>query len=79
MPTSPRESVRRRPGEVRDAILQAFADSGGPLSVEEVRAAVSIPLGAVVAASSVRSYLNINAEPGQTFERVGRGIYRLRK
>lgn len=66
-------------GEVRDAILQAFADSGGPLSVEEVRAAVSIQLGAVVAASSVRSYLNINAEPGQTFERVGRGIYRLRK
>lgn len=40
---------------------------------------LSIQLGAVVAASSVRSYLNINAEPGQTFERVGRGIYRLRK
>lgn len=66
---------RRRPGEVRDAIMRAFRDSRRELTVAEVRERVADILGREVPPSSVRSYLNINA-PG-LFERTGRGTYRL--
>ena len=34
-------------------------------------------LGSTVAASSVRSYLNLNAGRGGHFQRVRRGVYKL--
>jgi site-specific DNA-methyltransferase (adenine-specific) len=64
---------RKRPGQVRDAIL-AHLTSARDASVEEIHAAVSAQLGDVPT-SSVRSYLRLNT-PG-TFQRTGRGRYRL--
>lgn len=66
---------RRPPGQVRDAIVE-FLRSRDEASVKEIRAAVSTKLGGDVAASSVRSYLNLNTPVA--FERTGRGRYRLR-
>lgn len=66
---------RRKPGVVRDAILQTFMKEKRELSVAELRKAVSDQLGEDIPASSVRSYLNINT-PG-TFLRTERGHYRL--
>lgn len=69
-------ATRRRPGAVRDAIIDSFkANKGKEMTVSEVRDAVATRLGEEVPASSVRSYLNINT-PG-TFLRTGRGTYRL--
>ena len=65
---------RRRPGEVRDAIVK-FLSSRGEASVAEIRQGVSAHLGGEVAASSIRSYLNLNTPT--MFERTGRGRYRL--
>lgn len=65
---------RRRPGQVRDAILEALR-AHPVATLREIRSAVSEQLG-YVPDSSVRSYLRLNT-PG-TFERVGRGKYRLR-
>lgn len=67
---------RRRPGQVRDAIVSHLR-SRDDASVSEIRAAVSDQLGGEVPASSVRSYLNLNTPA--TFERTGRGRYRLRR
>jgi site-specific DNA-methyltransferase (adenine-specific) len=67
--------VRRRPGEVRDAIID-FLRSRREATVAEIREAVAKRVGDVPS-SSVRSYLNLNT-PG-VFERVGRGRYRLRR
>lgn len=67
--------MARPPGTVRDAI-RAFLSEAGEASVAEIRAAVTKNLGNVPA-SSIRSYLNLNA-PAQ-FERTGRGRYRLKK
>lgn len=66
---------RRRPGAVRDAILEAFASTKREMTVAELRKLVSDTLGDDVPASSVRSYLNINT-PGM-FLRTSRGLYRL--
>ena len=68
---------RRRPGEVRDAIEQVLANAGSPLSLKEIHESVEARLGGPVAASSVRSYLNLNAGRGGQFRRVRRGVYRL--
>lgn len=70
-------SNRRRPGEVRDAILTALREAGRPMRVDEIRAEVADRLRGDVPPSSVRSYLNINCGPGRLFERVGRGQYKL--
>ena len=75
---SPKNPPRRRPGEVRDAIERALAAAGGPLHVREIHAAVADRLGSDVSASSVRSYLNLNAGDGKQFDRVRRGVYRIR-
>lgn len=66
---------RRQPGQIRDAIL-GFMRSRDEASVSDIREAVSARLGGDIRPSSVRSYLNLNT-PG-TFERTGRGHYRLR-
>jgi hypothetical protein len=68
-------SIRRRPGEVRDAIVTYLADHKRDATVADIRTAVEAALGAKVAASSVRSYLQLNT--GSTFRRTGRGRYRL--
>lgn len=62
------------PGAIRDAIIQYLDAAGGDAPVAEIFAAVRLKLGSV-SASSVRSYLRLNA-PG-TFERTSRGHYRL--
>ena len=69
--------TRRRPGEVRDAIVYVLKEGGKPMAVEDIRAATAVYLGSDVPASSVRSYLNLNAGPGKQFKRVGRGVYKL--
>ncbi len=67
---------RRRPGEVRDAILAHLRESGEG-TTKEIRVAVEQRLASAVPASSVRSYLRLNTPA--TFERTGRGKYRLRR
>jgi site-specific DNA-methyltransferase (adenine-specific) len=66
---------RRRPGVVRDAIMEAFHKEKRELTVAEIRNAVSAQLGEDVPASSIRSYLNLNTP--EQFLRSGRGRYRL--
>jgi hypothetical protein len=66
--------MARAPGTVRDAIIE-FLSKADSASLAEIRAAVARKLG-VVAASSIRSYLTLNVP--KTFERVGRGNYRLK-
>lgn len=63
------------PGAIRDSIVDYLATLGSEATVAEIGQAVARQIGAV-AASSVRSYLNINAP--EIFERVGRGRYRLK-
>lgn len=67
-------AARRQPGQVRDAILDCLR-GGTEATVAEIRRAVIQRIGEDVAASSVRSYLNINTPT--VFTRTGRGRYRL--
>jgi hypothetical protein len=69
--------MRRRPGEVRDAIVKFLQAKREGASIAEIRRGVESALGARVAPSSVRSYLRLNS--GEHFVREGRGRYRLRK
>lgn len=69
--------ARRRPGEVRDAIIGYLRGQGGPASVADIHAGVENRLDGRVARSSVRSYLRLNE--GSEFDRVARGLYRLRR
>ena len=56
--------------------FSAFLSGSAPAAtLAEIRKAVEARLNGDVAASSVRSYLNLNPTK---FERVGRGRYRLR-
>lgn len=64
---------RRKPGEVRDAIVGFLKGRDSEASLDDVVAAVEKRLG-TVARSSVRSYLNLNV--GKGIERTGRGRYR---
>ena len=59
----------------RDSIYGYFQMVGGEASLEEISRAVTAQMGAT-SPSSVRSYLNLNV--GKTFERTGRGRYRLK-
>jgi site-specific DNA-methyltransferase (adenine-specific) len=72
----PMSMSRRRPGEVRDAIVSFLTEIGRDASVAEIREAVGQRLTGDVPASSVRSYLNLNTPA--LFERTARGRYRLR-
>lgn len=62
------------PGLVRDSIVDFLSAIGGDASTREIMQAVTSRLGDVPS-SSVRSYLNLNTP--KTFERTGRGRYRL--
>ena len=65
---------RRRPGEVRDAIVHVLAGRAAGATVAEVRDQVSALIGPV-APSSIRSYLRINTP--ELFMRMERGQYLL--
>lgn len=67
--------IRRAPGSIRDAILDFLSLRGSAADIEQIYRAVCELMGAEVPSSSVRSYLRLNT-PG-TFERTGRGLYRL--
>lgn len=65
-------SIRRRPGEVRDAIRDYLGMVKREASVGEIQAAVTERLGQVPA-SSVRSSLRLS----DLFTQTARGRYRL--
>ena len=65
---------RRRPGQVRDAILRVLGEAPEALSVVEICARVCAFSGPV-ARSSIQSYLSLNT-PG-LFVREDRGVYRV--
>lgn len=67
---------RRRPGEVRDAIVAALSTRPRGASVAEIQDAVRSLIGPA-ASSSVRSYLRLNSE--SLFRREERGIYTIRE
>ena len=69
-------NARRRPGEVRDAIVSVLSSKPRGASVTEIHGAVRELLG-TAAASSVRSYLRLNS--GLLFRRQDRGKYMIRE
>lgn len=78
MPTqSKRErDERRRPGEVRDAIVTVLASRPRGASIAEIQDGVKDLIGSA-APSSIRSYLRLNTD--STFRREERGIYTIRE
>ena len=64
---------RRRPGQVRDAVLRVLGEAPAPLSVAEIGKRVSAVAGPIPR-SSIQSCLSLNT-PG-LFVREGRGTYR---
>jgi site-specific DNA-methyltransferase (adenine-specific) len=71
----PSTTRRKRPGEVRDAIVGFLTENREPASVAQIVEAVSLEFGGDCSPSSVRSYLNLNE--GSVFQRVARGQYAL--
>lgn len=67
--------MAKAPGSIRDSIYGYLQTIGGEASIEEISRAVVAQMGAT-SPSSVRSYLNNNV--GKSFERTGRGRYRLK-
>ncbi|MHB0969200.1 MAG: DNA-methyltransferase [Thermoanaerobaculia bacterium] len=67
--------TRRRPGEIRDAILAVLASKPRGSSVADIESAVRDLIGPVPS-SSVRSYLRLNAD--STFRNIDRGVYVIR-
>jgi hypothetical protein len=68
---------RRAPGEIRDAIVDALANTRKDATVQEIHAKVEERLGKVPA-SSVRSYLRLGVDCSPPrFTRVDRGRYKL--
>lgn len=63
------------PGVIRDSIVDYLSKIGSEASTDEIIAAVKHRIGDVPS-SSVRSYLSLNTP--KTFERSGRGRYRLK-
>ena len=67
---------RRRPGEVRDAIVKILSTRPHGASVAEIQQAVGELIGDS-ASSSIRSYLRLNSD--SLFRRANRGTYMLRE
>lgn len=76
MRTSRQFPEKRRPGEIRDAIVSVLAQRSEGLSPAEISVGVEQLLG-TVAASSVRSYLRLNTP--EIFGRPTPGRYVLRQ
>lgn len=70
------EVHRRKPGEIRDAIIGVLAEWGREATVAELREAVAERFKGDLSSSSVRSYLRLNTP--ETFDRTALGKYRLR-
>jgi len=68
--------TKRKPGEVRDAILDYLKNCPSDASVEDIQQAVASRFKEALAASSVRSYLRLNTPTA--FERTAPGRYRLK-
>ncbi|HEX8716723.1 MAG TPA: DNA methyltransferase [Gemmatimonadaceae bacterium] len=69
-------SPKRKPGEVRDAIVAVLASTPAGVSLPEIERRVSQRIGAA-AASSIRSYLRLNTPA--LFSRTARGCYALKE
>jgi hypothetical protein len=67
-------SERRRPGEVRDAIVAYLQILGSDAAVQDIQQAVNEQFHADVPASSIRSSLRLST----LFERTSFGRYRLK-
>src|SRR5574337_1599751 len=67
--------IKRRPGEIRDAILAVLSARPDGASTSEIEVAVKDMIGNA-APSSVRSYLRLNTP--EFFRRSARGHYQLR-
>ena len=67
---------KRRPGAVRDAIIDALAYRTHGATVAEITREVSDRIGPTPA-SSIRSYLRLNTP--KLFAKVDRGHYRVRE
>ena len=67
---------KRRPGEVRDAIVTVLASSPNGATIPEIEEGVRQIIGPAPA-SSIRSYLRLNTP--EVFERTARGHYALRR
>ena len=67
---------RRRPGEVRDAIVTVLSTRPRGAAVSEIEEGVRALIGEA-ASSSIRSYLRLNAD--SLFRRADRGLYTLRE
>ena len=70
------ERMRRRPGEVRDAIVSVLSERPRGASLADIETAVNDLIGAA-ASSSVRSYLRLNTPT--LFARTDRAQYVLRE
>lgn len=70
-----KQPARRRPGQVRDAIVNVLAAKPRGASVAEIEQGVRGLIGEAPG-SSIRSYLRLNTD--SIFERADRGIYVLR-
>lgn len=66
---------RRKPGEVRDAILEVLRDKSSGAGMTDIYEGVRSKLGEVPQ-SSVRSYVGLAAKRGE-LKRVGHGRYKL--
>jgi len=67
---------RRRPGEIRDAIVSILSKKSRGATVAEIQDAVHALIGSA-APSSVRSYLRLNSD--SLFSRRERGVYTIRE
>lgn len=65
--------LRHSPGTVRDSIVD-YLSTTEAAPINDIHEAVEARIGPV-AASSIRSYLNLNVP--ELFERIDRGVYRL--
>lgn len=78
MPRKAKEPLRRRPGQVRDAIVCVLSAKPRGASVAEIEQGVRGLIGEAPA-SSIRSYLRLNTDSTESiFERADRGVYMLR-
>lgn len=78
----PRPSVQprkiRKPGLIRDAIVQVLTNASVPMRAWEIHQAVEARLGEAVSRSTVKNCLVDNAQPHGCLRRVGYGRYALR-
>jgi DNA modification methylase len=70
------DAVKRKPGAVRDAIIDALVYRARGATVAQITQEVSARIGPT-AASSIRSYLRLNTP--KLFVKVDRGHYRVRE